>query len=245
MKESPETKPKLDGKVALITGAGRGIGLAIARALAAQGCDLVLAGRRLPPLEKAGRELSRQGIRTLVKTCDVRQPASVQRLAAGVRKQFRRVDILVNNAGISPASLPVSKLPYTEWKEVLDTNLTGTFLVTREILPLMRKGSAIVNNLSIAAKKTFSGFSAYCASKQGALGFSNVLREELRPQGIRVIAVLPGATDTEIWNSFWPDAPREKMMSAETVARALVDALLLPENTTIEELLILPMVGAL
>jgi len=90
----------LSGKVALITGGGRGIGLAIARALAKQHCDLVLTGRHLPSLEKIGRELSRQGIRVLAKACDVRDPAAVKALGASVRREFRRVDILINNAGI-------------------------------------------------------------------------------------------------------------------------------------------------
>jgi NAD(P)-dependent dehydrogenase (short-subunit alcohol dehydrogenase family) len=235
----------LSGKAALITGASRGIGLAIAHALAAEGCNLILTGRRLDPLRKAGRELARHGIRVLAKACDVRDPASVKTLAAHIRKQFSRVDILVNNAGIGHPSLPVAKLPYNVWKNVIDTNLTGTFLVTREILPLMRRGGAIVNNLSIAATQVFADSSAYNASKHGALGLTNTLREELRAKGIRVIALLPGATDTEIWNTLWPEATRKKMMSAETVARALLSALLLPENSTVEELRILPTAGTL
>jgi NAD(P)-dependent dehydrogenase (short-subunit alcohol dehydrogenase family) len=237
--------PALRGKIALITGASRGIGLAIAHALAAEGCDLVVTGRKLDPLRRTGRELARHGVRVLVKACDVRDPASVKALGTSVRKQFSRVGILVNNAGIGQPSLPVAKLPYSNWKDVIDTNLTGTFLVTREILPLMRRGGAIVNNLSIAATQVFPNSSAYNASKHGALGLTNTLREELRSEGIRVIALLPGATDTEIWNAVWPDAPRKKMMSAETVARAVVSALLLPENSTVEELRILPTAGVL
>jgi NAD(P)-dependent dehydrogenase (short-subunit alcohol dehydrogenase family) len=232
-------------RVALITGASRGIGLAIAHALAREGCDLVLAGRTLAPLEKAGRELTRRGIRVLAKVCDVRDPESVKALAASVRKEFNRVDILVNNAGVGHPAVPVAKLPYDAWKTVIDTNLTGTFLVTHEILPLMRKGSTIVNNLSIAATRVFAGSSAYNASKHGALGLTKTLREELRPNGIRVIALLPGATDTEIWNTLWPKAPRKKMMSPETVARALVSALMLPEDSTVEELTIMPTSGTL
>jgi NAD(P)-dependent dehydrogenase (short-subunit alcohol dehydrogenase family) len=235
----------LAGRTALITGASRGIGLAIAHAFARQGCDLVLTGRKLDPLRKAGRELARHRIRVLAKVCDVRDPASVKALAASVRKQFSRVDILVNNAGIGHPSVPVAKLPYNVWKNVIDTNLNGTFLVTREILPFIRRGGAIVNNLSISATRVFANSSAYNASKHGGLGLTNTLREELRAEGIRVIALLPGATDTEIWNVLWPDAPRKKMMSPETVARAVVSALLLPENSTVEELRLLPTAGTL
>ena len=242
IKERPTT---LAGKTALITGASRGIGFAIARQLAQEGCNLILVGRKRAPLEKAIRELALQENRILAKACDVRDPKAVTALAASVRKEFPKLDILVNNAGVAHANHPVAKLPYQIWKTVIDTNLNGMFLVTQAFLPLLSRGSTVVNNLSVAANRVFAGSSAYNASKHGALGLTNTLREELRPQGIRVIALLPGATDTEIWNTFWPDAPREKTMSPETVARALVGALLLPEDSTIEELTILPTSGAL
>jgi len=112
-------------------------------------------------------------------------------------------------------------------------------------LPLMKRGGVIVNNLSIAANRVFPGSSAYNASKHGALGFTNTLREELRTQGIRVIALLPGATDTAIWKTLWPEAPRKKMMSPKTVAEAVVSAILVPDEGTVEELAILPSAGAL
>jgi NAD(P)-dependent dehydrogenase (short-subunit alcohol dehydrogenase family) len=136
-------------------------------------------------------------------------------------------------------------LPYPTWLEVIDTNLTGLFLMTQAALAVMKRGSTIVNNLSIAAERVFAGSAAYNASKHGALGFTNTLREELRPKGIRVIALMPGATDTAIWDALWPKAPRRKMMSAETVARTVVDALLLPENTTIEKIIVMPSTGTL
>ena len=239
------TKQRLAGKVAVITGASRGIGLAIARALAAEGCNLVLTGRAMPALEKAAAKLSKNKIRVLPKICDVRDPHSVRALAAAIKKQFRRIDILINNAGVAHANLPVAKLPYHVWKSVIDTNLTGTFLVTREMLPLMRRGGTIVSNLSIAATQVFAGSSAYNASKHGALGFTDTLREELRESHIRVVALLPGATDTDIWNTLWPKAPRKKMMSPQTIAHALIAALALPENSTMEQLTITPTAGAL
>jgi short-subunit dehydrogenase len=102
-----------------------------------------------------------------------------------------------------------------------------------------------VNNLSIAATRVFTGSAAYNASKHAALGFTNTLREELRARGIRVIGLQSGATDTDIWKTLWPQAPRKKMMSAETVARAVLDAILLPPGATVETLEILPSVGTL
>ena len=124
-------------------------------------------------------------------------------------------------------------------------NLTGTFLVTRGALPLMQRGSSIVNVLSMSSKRAFPNLAAYNASKFGALGFTNTLREELRSQGIRVISLLPGATDTPIWDTLWPDAPRQKMMRPESVALALIAALKLPPESTVEELDLMPTAGAL
>jgi NAD(P)-dependent dehydrogenase (short-subunit alcohol dehydrogenase family) len=235
----------LTGKVAVVTGASRGIGLAIARALGVQGCDLVLTARDLQSLEKAGKELSRKGRRVLLKSCDVRDPDSIRALSWSVKERFGRIDVLVNNAGVAHPSLPVEKLPYAVWQDVLSTNLTGTFLVTQAMLPQMRRGATVVNNLSIAAIQGFANSAAYCASKHGALGLTKTLREELRPRGIRVIALLPGATDTDIWEVFWPEAPRKKMMSAETVAGSVVSALIVPEQATVEEMKILPLAGTL
>jgi NAD(P)-dependent dehydrogenase (short-subunit alcohol dehydrogenase family) len=235
----------LRGKVALITGASQGIGLAIARALAAEGCNLIITGRDKTTLDKACRELKVKNARVLPCLCDVRDPVSTQELVNAVEGRFHRLNILINNAGIAHPNLSVAELPLDTWREVIDTNLSGMFLVTRAALPLMKSGGVIVNNLSIAAKRVFAGSSAYNASKHGALGFTNTLREELREKGIRVIALLPGATDTAIWKTLWPEAPRQKMMKPETVAQALVNALVLPAESTVEELVIMPSAGTL
>ena len=236
---------RLRGHVALVTGATRGIGLAIARALAAEGCNLILTARDGSALARVGRELVSAKIQILAHPCDVRDPHSVDALFRSARAQFRRLDILINNAGIAHPNLPVEKLPFPLWKQVLETNLDGTFLVTQAALAIMKRGGTIVNNLSIAASRVFAGSAAYNAAKHGALGLTGTLREELRPRGIRVIGLLPGATNTDIWKTLWPHAPRRKMMSPATVAEAVVQAMLLPANATVETLEILPTVGTL
>jgi NAD(P)-dependent dehydrogenase (short-subunit alcohol dehydrogenase family) len=238
-------EPLLLRKVALVTGGSRGIGLAIARALIAEGAKVMISARDASLLQRAAKKIGTSRARPVPLVCDVRDPEAVQRMLAALEERFGRLDVLVNNAGISHPNLSVANLPVESWREVIATNLTGMFLVTRAALPLMNSGGAIVNNLSIAAKRVFPGSSAYNASKHGALGFTNTLREELRQQGIRVIALLPGATDTAIWNTFWPDAPRRKMMSPSMVAGAVVRALTLPLESTLEELRILPRAGAL
>lgn len=233
----------LKNKVAVITGASRGIGLALAQALVAEECNVVITGRSEQTLKAALEKLN--PYRATAIPCDVSDASSVGKLFAAIKKRHANIDVLVNNAGISHALNPVEQLAFETWKHVIDTNLTGMFLCTQAALPLMAAGATIVNNLSVAAVRIFAGMAAYNASKFGALGFTNVLREELRKKGIRVLALLPGATDTPIWDQFWPDAPREKMISAATVAEAVLHVLKLPAKATIEEIRIGPAAGAI
>ncbi len=242
---APGSAKALHGKVALVTGANRGLGLAMARALVTEGCDLVICGRDRAALQSAGKELSQQRSIVLARSCDIRQEDQVQALMAATRRRFGRLDILINNAGIGHPASEVGSFPVRTWEQVIATNLTALFLVTKQALPLLKRGATIVNNLSVSARRVFPGSAAYTASKFGALGFTNTLREELRPRGIRVIALLPGATDTGIWDTLWPAAPRRKMMTAQSVAQAVLAAVLLPEGTVVEELTVMPIGGAL
>lgn len=236
---------RLRNRTALITGASRGIGVAIARALADEGCNLILTARNESSLKRASAKLRNKNLRILVQTCDVRDPHSVDDLFRSIRAEFSRLDIVINNAGIAHPNTPVEKLPLPMWKDVFATNVDGTFLVTQAALATMKRGGVIVNNLSIAATRVFAGSAAYNASKHAALGLTDTLREELRPRGIRVIGLLAGATDTDMWKTLWPEAPRGKMLSPEAVAAAVVQAILLPANATVERIEILPSVGVL
>jgi NAD(P)-dependent dehydrogenase (short-subunit alcohol dehydrogenase family) len=231
-------------RVVVITGGSRGIGLAAAQAFAAEGDQIIIMGRDAGRLDAAAAQIqSQQTIDRMV--CDVRDSASVEQAFQQIGSRYGNIDVLFNNAGVAHALVPVEELTPEIWHEVIATNLTGTYLVTRLALPLMSDGASIVNNLSVAAVQPFSGMSAYNAAKFGALGFTKALREELRQKGIRVIALLPGATNTEIWQQFWPDAPREKMMKPETVAQAIVHAVGAPPEACVEELMIGPTAGVL
>jgi NAD(P)-dependent dehydrogenase (short-subunit alcohol dehydrogenase family) len=227
-------------KLALVTGASRGLGLAIAEALSERGFHLILTARHQSSL---ARIVARLPNSTAI-ACDIRDPESVANLAAFVRKR-RRLHVLINNAGIAGPSAPIATLPYETWRNVIDINLHGTFLITQSLLPYLGKGSIIVNNLSVAARTAFPGMAAYNASKRGLLAFTETLRRELRPREIRVVALLPGATRTAIWQQFWPAAPRHRMMSPSTIAKAVVTAITLPANANIDELIITPACGAL
>ncbi|HVP49597.1 MAG TPA: SDR family oxidoreductase, partial [Candidatus Bathyarchaeia archaeon] len=181
----------------------------------------------------------------LTAVCDVREEKAVADLFARVKRQWRRLDILVNNAGISQAMHPLVETPTELWRSVIDVNLTGTFFCCRAGVPLMARGATVVNVLSIAAKRNIPNFAAYNAAKRGALGMTLTLREELISKGIRVVALMPGATATDIWEQFWPEAPREKMVSPESVAEAVLYAVTLPPQANLQELELLPLAGVL
>ena len=153
-----KTKPSpLKSRLALVTGANRGMGFEIAAALARQGCDLVITARDAKTLGQSARQLEKLNVHTLAQTCDVRDPASVDYLFAIIRRLRRPLDFLINNAGIAHRARNVSDLPYPMWCDVIETNLTGTFLVTQAALAVMKKGSVIMNNLSVAAERVFPG----------------------------------------------------------------------------------------
>jgi NAD(P)-dependent dehydrogenase (short-subunit alcohol dehydrogenase family) len=235
---------RLQGQTAVVIGASRGIGRAIAEALAREGARLVIASRS-PQLKQAQRELSLISEVHAVRA-DAARPAAVRRIFSMARQEFGAPDIVVNSAGMAE-SQPVAQTSDELWNETLASNLTAAFLCSRAALELMlpRRHGHIVNIISTAAIMPFRGNSAYSAAKAGALAFTRVLREEVRDSGIRVTAVLPGPTDTAIWERLWPDAPREKMMSPADVAAAVLSALVLPENAVMEEILLLPIAGSL
>ncbi len=245
VKESRPPLRNLEDQVALVTGGNRGIGFAIAHALAREGASVIITGRDETALRHATTEITRAGGSVVSHVCDVRDEDSVDSLLADIGRHFPHLDVLINNAGIAQPSAHVDHLTLDAWRAAIDTNLTGAFLCTRSALPMLRRGSTIVNNVSIAATTPFIGMAAYNASKAGLLAFTNTLREELRGRGIRVIAFTPGATSTDIWEQFWKEAPRERMMSAESVADALIAALSLPANATVQDLVITPTGGAL
>jgi len=247
-KSEKPARLRLQGKVAVVTGGSRGIGQAIARVLAAEGCAVVISGRDKSSLARSATRISRK-VRGRGKVvplvCDVRDAESVASLFAKVKQRFRNLDILVNNAGITQPVASVQETSLEVWHDVIATDLTGIFLCTRAALPLMKAGATILNNLSAAAVQVFPNYAAYSAAKRGALGFTLSLREELIPRGIRVTALMPGATATDMWDHIMPNAPREKMMSADSAAQAVLYAVLLPPNANLSELVLAPTGGAL
>ncbi|MGH9406029.1 MAG: SDR family oxidoreductase [Terriglobia bacterium] len=227
-------------RVVLITGASRGIGRAIAQACAREDAHLVLVGRDSKALRDAVREMPG----AVAYRADVTKERDVNELFSKVRRDVKRLDVLVNNAGVFTYK-PFVRTSLAEWDVNLRTNLTSLYLVTRAALPLLRRspGAHIVNILSISSRVAFPKCSAYCASKFGALGFTRVIAEEFRPLGIRVTAVLPGATSTGMSKEFDFPVARDHLLRPEDVADAVVAALRQPPRAAVDELVLTPAQG--
>jgi NAD(P)-dependent dehydrogenase (short-subunit alcohol dehydrogenase family) len=184
-------------RVSLVTGGGRGIGRAIALALGGPDTFVAIAGRTRSQLDAVARELEANGGRGLPIELDVTDEASVTRAAEQLRAAAPDVDVLVNNAGMGGGQ-PIAGSDIERWRRTVDTNLTGTYLVTRAIVPLMRASGRIINLSSVLGRFGVPGYTAYCASKHAIIGFTRALALELAPQQITVNAICPGWVDTEM-----------------------------------------------
>jgi NAD(P)-dependent dehydrogenase (short-subunit alcohol dehydrogenase family) len=233
------------GRVVLVTGAGRGLGRAIATAMAAAGGRIVLAARTRAEIDAVAADLARTGAQTAAVACDVRDAAQVDALVGAAVQRFGGLDVLVNNAGVFRMA-PVADTDEATWDVLLDTNLKGAFLVTRAALPhLVARRGRVFNVVSAAGRTAYADNGAYCASKWGLLGFTNVLRKEMRQTGVRVTALLPGALDTPIWQGVPGNWDRSRMMEPETVARLVVEVCCQPEGTSTDEIFLTPAGGSL
>jgi len=260
MADTSPSPPRVTARgPAVVTGAGSGIGRAIAVALGRRGHRLALLGRSEAPLSETldlalaaaavdvddtaeeGREP-----RGLVLPCDVRDAEAVTRAARAVEETWGGAEVVVPAAG-SVALAPVETLSPEDFATMVETNLSGVFHVVRAFLPSMkRRGRGrLVPVLSVAATAGFPTWSGYCASKWGLAGLVAALRAELAGTGVLISALYPGAADTPLWNGLPGDWDRSKMVPAEEVARALLYALDVEEPALVEEVRIGPAGGAL
>jgi glucose 1-dehydrogenase len=184
----------LEGKVAVVTGGGRGIGRAIAHRFASEGAAIAVAARSAAEVQGVAEQVQRLPGRALAITADVSREADCEKIVRETRHAFGAIDILVNNAGVYGPVQPVEKVDPREWDRVIAVNLRGTFLLSRLVLPEMyeRRCGAILNIVSIAAKAAFALNSAYAASKAGVIGLTHTLAAEAARKGVRVNALSPG-----------------------------------------------------
>jgi 3-oxoacyl-[acyl-carrier protein] reductase len=234
------TNRQLAGKTAVVTGAGRGIGAAIAGRLAGLGANTILSGRTQAHLDQAAAQIKTEGGNGRAIACDVTDWSSVAKLAGQVRQEFGKLDILVNNAGIGGFGGPLHQLAIEKWDAILNTNLRGVFYTIRAFVPLLEAagGGHIINISSIASKNPLPNGAAYAASKWGLNGLSYSVAEELRAQNIRVSVVCPGSTHTEL-------SPHEgknpaKMLAPDDIAHVVQMLVMQTAQSFTSEIVIRP-----
>jgi 3-oxoacyl-[acyl-carrier protein] reductase len=230
----------LSGQTAVVTGAGRGIGAAIAEKLAFLGASVVLCGRTETHLQATASAISAADGIARSRQCDITDSISVDALATWIEQTFGRLDIVVNNAGVGSFTAPLHELTPEEWEKVLNTNLRGVFYCIRAFAPLMirRKSGHIINISSLAGKNALPNGAAYAASKWGLNGLSYSVAEELRTHNIRVSVVCPGSVDTEL-------SPHEgknpnKMLKPDDVAHVVAMLVQQAPQSFVSEVLIRP-----
>lgn len=233
------SEQSLAEQVALVTGANRGIGLAIARRLGRMGARVAICARTAKTLERAARDLRQEGIEALDVPADVTRAVEVAELVGRTRESLGPIDILVNNAGVGVFG-PIDQLGEADWDAVINTNMKGAFLVSKTVAPEMmrRRAGHIINISSLAGKNFFAGGGAYCASKWGLLGLTYCMGEDLRGHGVRVSAICPGTVHTE----FSPHAGKDpmKMLQPDDVAHAVAMLVTQAPQSFISEVLLRP-----
>jgi 3-oxoacyl-[acyl-carrier protein] reductase len=229
----------LQGKIAVVTGASKGIGFAIARRLAQLGATLGVCARDAHKLGSAASELEREGTKVLAIAADLSQSAEISSFVGRVEQTLGPVDILVNNAGIGYFA-PVQNATEEKWDAVLDTNLKAVFLLSKAVAKgmIQRRTGHIVNIASLAGKNAFAEGSIYCASKWGLLGLGACMAEDLRAYGIRVSSVCPGSVATD----FTPHTGKDhsKLLHPEDVAHAVEMIVTQEPQSFISEVLLRP-----
>jgi NAD(P)-dependent dehydrogenase (short-subunit alcohol dehydrogenase family) len=231
-------------KVIVIVGASRGIGQATALALAQPHHHIVLAARNETLLDAVAATLRGNVASVLAVGCDVTNETQVRRLMEVSQSITGQIDVLVNSAGVAVVK-PFEQCTLNDWNRSMHTGLTGIFLTCKHAVNAMPPGGLIINIASIASRQGIPTWSAYCAAKYGLLGFSNAIREELRPRSIRVTVVIPAATDTPLWDDIPGDWNRTNMLQPADVARPIANLVEYSPTAAVEELVIGHVAGML
>jgi NAD(P)-dependent dehydrogenase (short-subunit alcohol dehydrogenase family) len=233
---------ELAGKVALVTGGGRGLGEAISRTLADGGAMVVIGDIREELAQKVAADICATGKRAVAVKLDVMNEAEVEQVIRHVITTYGHLDVLINNAG-TDVTLPVEELSIADWDRVMSVNLRGPFVMSKYVFPEMKKqgGGYIVNIVSTAAKRAWPNASVYHASKWGLLGLSYALHAEGRPRNIKVTAVIAGGMKTAFLLDRFPDIDVNNLQDPKNVAATVRFVLGQPAETVIAEIMVLPM----
>ena len=228
-----------------ITGASSGIGKAVALEFAKIGCNVFISARRAQELERLKDEAGKPGDNIYPYPCNVASSTNVDQTVKKIINDFD-LSCLINNAGVTSFK-NASDNSVNEINDIINTNLLGSIYSTKSVLPTFIKNESgtIINILSVVVDKTFTRSSVYAASKMGLLGYSNSLREEVRKHNIRVINVIPGATETSMWSQEIRKEKAELMMNPQRIARIIVSAYLQKDNLVTEEIVLRPITGDL
>jgi len=226
-----------------ITGASSGIGIATLKEFVSVGCNVFASARRVNELNRLIKNDDKAQIG--IYPCNVASRANVDQTFKKISKEYN-INCLINNAGITSFK-SAEENSIKEIDEIINTNLLGSIYTIKAVLPHFKNigGGTIINVLSVVTKKTFTNSSAYTASKMGLLGYARVLREEVRKHNIRVINVIPGATDTPMWTRETREESSNRMMSPESIARLMVSAFLQSDNLVVEDIVVRPLQGDL
>jgi NAD(P)-dependent dehydrogenase (short-subunit alcohol dehydrogenase family) len=233
---------ELTGKVALVTGGGRGLGREICRALASAGADVVVADLKTDLADAVVRELTDKGVRAMAVALDVGDENQAADVIGSVKSKFGALDVLINNAG-TDVTTSVEELSFADWDRVIRTNLRGPFVMSKQVWTTMKDqgGGQIVNIVSTAARRAWPNASAYHASKWGLLGLSHALHTEGRPVKIKVTAVIAGGMRTPFLLDRFPDLDPNVLQDPANVAATVRFVLTMPEESVIPEVMVLPM----
>jgi NAD(P)-dependent dehydrogenase (short-subunit alcohol dehydrogenase family) len=237
---------KLAGQVALVSGASRGIGRAVAGAFAREGAQLAVMARGQAELERLAGELATHGLPALVVPGDAADERAVSRAVEATLGRFGRLDCLVIAQGAGTFG-PLETSRLSDWDAMVRANLTATYLLCRSALPPMLAAGqgTIVAVVSLAAVRAIPGCAAYTASKAGVLGLVRALAAEVRGRGVRVAAVCPGAVDTPFWDGISSPPDRDRMLRPEAVAEAALLIATQPPGAFVEEIVLAPTPGVL
>jgi len=232
----------MESEIALVTGASKGIGRSIAKKLAATGLSVFATARNVAQLENLKKEIEETSGTCILHSTELTDESHLDQMLGEIQKAEFKIKVLVQNAGVALVG-SVKEMPVADWQKTIDVNLSAPFMLTQKCIPHLSKSAHIFFVNSVAGIQTFADWSAYCASKWGLKALADSLRQELAPDGIRVTTIYPSSVDTPMQDKIPYDWDRDKMLSPDDVAEALVNCYKLPTHVQLKEIFLENLAG--